>query len=218
LPLNEDTLRHVVSRVRVVQDYLERPLVLENPSSYVRFRHSTMAEWEFLAALTAETGCGLLLDVNNVYVSAHNHRFDPVEYINHIPADRVVQIHLAGPTACGRYLVDTHDHPVPTEVWRLYALAQARTGGVSTLLEWDASIPDYPELLRELAKASQAVRGVFPAEPVSNAKPGQALSTPVDFHLGAVDVPPFALPVADLVPGGPLLADALAASPDGSSR
>jgi len=153
LPLNEESLRHVAARVHRVQDYLARPLVIENPSTYLEFAHSDIPEWEFLSRLSAETGCGLLLDVNNVYVSAHNHGFDAETYIRSLPADRIVQIHLAGPSVSGELLIDTHDAPVPDPVWRLYALAQQLTGGVSTLLEWDAQIPSYPALLAELEKA-----------------------------------------------------------------
>jgi uncharacterized protein (UPF0276 family) len=181
MPLNETSLRHVAARVRQVQDYLGRPLVLENPSTYVEFVHSSMPEWEFLGRLSEDTGCGLLLDLNNVYVSAHNHGFDAATYIRSLPASRIVQIHLAGPTDCGDYLIDTHDAPVPTEVWRLYALAQQLTGGVSTLLEWDANIPPYPELLAELGKARAALRGQLPQVGI-HASAG-ALPTPIDFHL-----------------------------------
>src|SRR5688500_11102715 len=167
MPLNEESLRHVAARVRQAQDFLERPLVLENPSSYLEFKDSTITEWEFLSELARETGCGLLLDVNNVYVSAYNHGFDAEHYIKSLPHESVVQIHLAGPTDCGRYLVDTHDRPVPAPVWELYMLAQELTGGVSTLLEWDADIPDFPELVAELDKAEAALRGVIPGSPVS---------------------------------------------------
>ncbi|UTH76391.1 DUF692 domain-containing protein [Chromobacterium sp. IIBBL 290-4] len=153
LPLTEESYRHVKDRVLQAQDALGRPLVLENPSSYLQFAHSTMPEWAFLSRLAEESGCGLLLDVNNVYVSGYNHGFDPEHYIRQLPADHIVQIHLAGPSDCGDCLIDTHDHPVPERVWELYLLAQRRCGGVSTLLEWDADIPPYPELLAELDKA-----------------------------------------------------------------
>ena len=184
LPLNEQSFRHVADRIKIVQDYLERPLVLENPSTYLQFSQSTLTEWEFLGALTEETGCGLLLDVNNVYVSAHNHLFDAEHYIRSLPSDRIVQIHLAGPTDCGDYLIDTHVHPVPTEVWRLYAIAQELTGGVATLLEWDANIPAYPDLLAELAKAKDVLTGTIPKISVSTAEGVLTLSNPLDFQLG----------------------------------
>lgn len=183
LPLTEESLRHVISRVREVQDVLEQPLVLENPSSYIQFRSSTMPEWEFLGRMAEGANCGLLLDVNNVYVSAHNHRFDAEHYIRSLPHDRVVQLHVAGPTDCGEYLVDTHDAPVPARVWELYVLAQRLTGGVSTLLEWDAQIPSYAGLLDELAKARLALAGVMPTALAPRvAAAADALSTPVDFQ------------------------------------
>src|SRR5271166_4605664 len=120
IPLNEATLAHVADRVRTVQEVLERPLVLENPSTYVGFADSTMTEWEFLTRLSEQTNCGLLLDVNNVYVSSVNHDFDPTEYIRNIPHHRVVQFHLAGHTNCGTHLIDTHDGEVIDPVWGLY--------------------------------------------------------------------------------------------------
>jgi len=184
MPLDESSLRHVASRVSQVQDFLGRPLILENPSSYVEFAQSSMREWEFLGRLAQQTGCGLLLDVNNVHVSAHNHGFDAVHYIEQLPHAHIVQIHLAGPTDCGEVLIDTHDAPVPEAVWRLYALAQQLTGGVSALLEWDASIPPYPQLLAELAKARAAEQGVFADAPVLPGT-GPALSTPLGFYLEA---------------------------------
>ena len=154
MPYTEQALRHTVERVRAVSDVLERPLVLENPSSYVEFAASSMPEWEFLARLAEKADCGLLLDVNNVYVSAFNHRFDPRVYIDAIPADRVVQYHLAGHTHKGTHIVDTHsDHAVP-EVWELYGRACRRTGKVSTLYEWDEDIPDFETVHAEARKAA----------------------------------------------------------------
>ncbi|HEV7661717.1 MAG TPA: DUF692 domain-containing protein [Allosphingosinicella sp.] len=153
MPLTEASLAHVVARVREVQDRLGRPLILENPSTYLQFTGAQMPEWEYLSRLAEEADCGLLLDVNNVHVSAFNHGFDAVHYIEALPAERIVQVHLAGPRDCGTHLLDTHDSPVLEPVWALYALAMRRTGGVSTLLEWDAEIPPYGELLAELAKA-----------------------------------------------------------------
>jgi uncharacterized protein (UPF0276 family) len=153
LPLDEEALRHVAARVRTVQDFLERPLVLENPSSYVTFRRSTMPEWEFLSRLCDETGCLLLLDVNNVYVSSVNHDFDAHEYIRRVPHDRVVQFHLAGHTNCETHCIDTHDGPVIDPVWELYAEATRLTGGAATLLEWDAKIPPFPVVHAEVQKA-----------------------------------------------------------------
>ena len=155
IPLNEETLRHVVERIRVVQDFLQRPLVLENPSTYVTFAQSTMSEWEFLTRMAEEADCGLLLDVNNVYVSSVNHDFDPREYIENVPHGRIVQCHLAGHTDCRTHLIDTHDDHVIDPVWELYRLAHQLTGGISTLLEWDARIPEFPVVHAEVLKARQ---------------------------------------------------------------
>ena len=167
VPCNEETLAHIVSRVRTVQDFLERPLVLENPSSYVGFASSTMPEWEFVAHLAEEADCGLLLDVNNVFVSAVNHDFDPAEYIRCVPHDRVVQFHLAGHTDCGTHRIDTHDGPVIDQVWDLYRLAHQLTGGAATLLEWDANIPTFPEVHAEVLKAKRHLAGEKVAAPIS---------------------------------------------------
>lgn len=154
LPYDEATLRHVAARVRQVQDALERPLVLENPSSYVSFASSTISEWDFLARLAEDADCGLLLDVNNVYVSSRNHGFDAAAYVDAIPADRVVQYHLAGHTDKGTHLLDTHSGPAIDAVWSLFARASARTGPVSTLFEWDEAIPPLEEVRAEAAKAA----------------------------------------------------------------
>ncbi|MEX0679625.1 MAG: DUF692 domain-containing protein [Pirellulales bacterium] len=161
IPLNEETLEHVARRVRTVQDFLERPLVLENPSTYVTFAQSSMSEWEFLAQLADETGCGLLLDVNNVYVSSVNHDFDPREYIENVPHDRVVQFHLAGHTHCRTHVIDTHDDHVIDLVWELYRLAHRLSGGASTLLEWDARIPEFPVVHAEVLKARRYMDDQF---------------------------------------------------------
>ena len=162
MPLTEASLAHVTARVREVQDRLGRPLILENPSTYLRFAGVQMPEWEYLGRLAEDADCGLLLDVNNVHVSAHNHGFDASAYIAALPAARIVQLHIAGPRDCGTHLLDTHDSPVLEPVWALYAEAQRLTGGVSTLLEWDANIPPYEELLAELGKA-RAHREAEPA-------------------------------------------------------
>jgi uncharacterized protein (UPF0276 family) len=153
MPYTEEALRHVVGRLRQVSDFMERPFVLENPSSYVEFADSTMPEWEFLARMAEEADCGLLLDANNVYVSSYNHGYDPNVYIDAIPADRVVQYHLAGHTNKGTHIIDTHsDHAVP-EVWELYARSCRRTGDVSTLYEWDEDVPALEVVLAEANKA-----------------------------------------------------------------
>jgi uncharacterized protein (UPF0276 family) len=153
MPYTEEALRHTTARVRQVSDFLERPLVLENPSSYVEFASSTMPEWEFLARLAEDADCGLLLDVNNVYVSSFNHGFDPNVYVDAIPADRVVQYHVAGHTHKGTHIIDTHsDHALP-EVWELYRRAWARTGPTATLYEWDEDIPALEVVIAEARKA-----------------------------------------------------------------
>jgi uncharacterized protein (UPF0276 family) len=186
MPLTEESLRHVIRRIHEVQDFLDRPLVLENPSTYLEFKQSSITEWDFLSELVKATGCGLLLDVNNVYVSSYNHGYDPEHYIRSLPLESVVQIHLAGPTDCGQYLVDTHDQPVPTRVWQLYKLAQDLTGGVSTLLEWDANIPSFPDLVSELRKAEAALSGAIPEAPIHTAVEAHAVSNPIDFQLAVV--------------------------------
>lgn len=154
LPYDEATLRHVVARVRQVQDFLERPLAIENPSSYLAFASSSMSEWEFLARLADEADCALLLDVNNVYVSAFNHGFEAERYVDAIPADRIVQYHLAGHTHQGTHILDTHSGPALEAVWALYARAAARSGPVSTLFEWDEAVPSFDEVAAEAAKAA----------------------------------------------------------------
>ncbi len=153
IPYDEPTLRHVVGRIREASDLLGRPLVLENPSSYMEYASSSMPEWEFLSRMAEEADCGLLLDVNNVFVSAFNHEFDPETYLDAIPAGRVVQVHLAGHTRKGDYILDTHADHVATEVWRLYARLLERTGPVSTLLEWDDEIPPLAVVRAEAMKA-----------------------------------------------------------------
>ena len=153
MPYNEDALRHTAARVRRVSEILERPLVLENPSSYVEFASSTMTEWDFLSRLAAEADCGLLLDVNNVFVSSFNHGFDPRVYIDNVPADRVVQYHVAGHTNKGTHILDTHSDHAVAEVWELFRRSCRRTGNVSTLYEWDEDIPDFDVLHAEALKA-----------------------------------------------------------------
>jgi uncharacterized protein len=153
LPYTEEALAHVVGRVRAVQDFLGRRILLENVSSYVGFRDSHLTEWEFFSELAVRADCLILLDVNNIYVSAVNHEFKALEYLNAIPVDRVQQIHLAGHESRGEYLVDTHDTEVPDPVWELYAAAVRRFGAVSTMIERDDQIPPLAELVAELAHA-----------------------------------------------------------------
>jgi len=162
LPYDEATLDHVVERIGQVQDALGRRLVLENVSSYVTYRRSMMPEWHFLAEVARRADCLILLDVNNIYVSAFNHDFDPLAYLDAIPVERVQQIHLAGHEDNGSHIIDTHDHPVIDPVWRLYGEAIRRCGPVSTMIERDDKIPPLGELLVELDQA-RAIAGARPA-------------------------------------------------------
>ena len=153
LPYTEEAIAHVAGRVIQAQDCLGRRILLENVSSYVTYTDSRLSEWEFLSAVAERADCHILLDVNNVYVSAHNHGFDPLAYLDGVPPGRVRQIHLAGHSHNGSLIVDTHDHPVPDPVWALYAEAVARLGPVSTMIERDDDIPPLEVLLAELAQA-----------------------------------------------------------------
>lgn len=164
LPYNEEVLDHLIPRVQQVQDFLEAPLVLENPSTYLEFKGSTMTEGELLRHLVEATGCGLLLDVNNVYVCARNHGFDPVEYLEKTPWDHVVQFHLAGHTDHGTHLLDTHSGPACDDVWELYRRAHELSGGRSTLFEWDADIPEFDVVKVEADKAKAIRDGVAVSE------------------------------------------------------
>jgi uncharacterized protein (UPF0276 family) len=154
LPCTEEAIRHVVGRVGRVQDALGRQILLENVSSYAAFRESEMPEWQFLAEVARRADCGILLDVNNVFVSARNHGFDPLDYLDGIPADRVGQLHLAGHSDRGAYLLDTHDAEVPDPVWDLARETLRRTGPVSTLVERDDRIPPLDRLAAESARAA----------------------------------------------------------------
>jgi uncharacterized protein len=153
IPYTNEALDHVVSRVQLVQDYLGRAIVLENVSTYLQFNNSEMTEWEFLSELSRRSGCWLLFDVNNVYVSAFNHGYDPHRFLQGIPTDRVVQFHMAGHSHMGTHIIDTHDHAVCDEVWELYAAAIRRFGAVSTMIERDDNIPALDELVAEVNQA-----------------------------------------------------------------
>lgn len=153
LPYTEEALAHVVDRIRRVQDRLGRRMLIENVSSYLTFRHAPLPEWEFLSTVAERADCGILLDVNNVYVSAVNHGFAAEVYLDAIPAARVGQIHLAGHSDLGTHLLDTHDHPICPPVWHLYRRTIERIGPVSTLVEWDADIPPLADLLAEAERA-----------------------------------------------------------------
>jgi uncharacterized protein (UPF0276 family) len=153
MPYTEEALRHTAARVARVQDYLGVPLFLENPSTYVEFAASTLREWEFLSELCRRTGCGLMLDVNNIYVSSRNHGFAPREYLDGIPWDRVVQFHVSGHADEGTHCVDTHVGPVPDPVWEILRQAHQRCRGASVLLEWDSEIPEFPVVHRDALRA-----------------------------------------------------------------
>lgn len=162
LPYTEETLAVVCRNIQQAQEAIGRPMLLENPSSYVSFAASSMTEWEFLAEMTRRTGCGLLLDINNIYVSSHNHGWDADAYLAGIPAERVRQIHLAGHTQGDDLLIDTHDQPVNTDVWTLYAKAMAKLGPVATMIERDDAIPPLAQLLDELDTARALGRSAQP--------------------------------------------------------
>lgn len=150
IPYTREALDHIVDRIRRVQDYLKRPLVVENASTYVSFVASEMSEPEFISEMAQRADCLLLLDVNNVFVSSFNHGYDPVAVIDGVPVDRVVQFHMAGHTDKGTHRVDTHDQPVCDEVWKLYEHARRRFGDVSAMIERDDNFPPFSELLDEL--------------------------------------------------------------------
>ncbi len=155
LPYTKEVIDYVVERARIVQDFLEIPFALENLSSYVAYAQDEMTEWEFYTAIVEKANIYMMLDVNNIYVSSRNHGFDPLDYINYVPMERVIQIHLAGHLDKGDYVIDTHDHPVRDEVWKLYAEVWPRTGGVSTLLEWDDNFVSFEETWKEALRAKE---------------------------------------------------------------
>jgi uncharacterized protein (UPF0276 family) len=159
MPYTEEALAHVTSRVKEVQDFFGAPIALENPSTYAELSGAEMPEWEFLARLAERADCAILLDVNNVYVSAHNHGFDPALYLDAMPFDRVIQIHVAGHTDHGTHIIDSHIGPVVDPVWELLALAQRRAAGVPVLLEWDADIPAFEVVHREALRARELIGG-----------------------------------------------------------
>jgi uncharacterized protein (UPF0276 family) len=158
VPYNKASLEHIAARVQQVQEALGRTLVLENPSSYLEFAGGEMSEYEFLAQLAEKADCALLLDVNNVYVSAFNHGYDAKTYIDALPAERIVQIHLAGHQHMGTHIIDTHDNHVTEAVWELYRHTIASKGAISTMVEWDEQVPELAVLLAELDKARHAAQ------------------------------------------------------------
>lgn len=161
LPYTEEALQHVVSRVSAVQEFLGRRILLENVSSYVSYADSALTEWEFIGEVARRADCLILLDVNNIYVSAYNHGFDAHTYLEAIPAERVQQIHLAGHSNLGDFIIDTHDAPIIDPVWELYASAIRRLGPVSTMIERDDNIPPLSELLAELERARGTARAAL---------------------------------------------------------
>jgi uncharacterized protein len=163
LPYTDEIVRHVAGRIRQVQEMLERTLLIENVSSYLEFTSSRLSEWEFLGAVAEEADCAILLDINNIFVNAFNHGFDPVRYIDSIPARRVIQLHLAGHQDHGAYLLDTHDQPIRSEVWTLYEHAITRFGRLPTLIEWDDNIPQF-EILAATAQEARARCAVLPGK------------------------------------------------------
>lgn len=158
LPFTEEAVRHIAGRVHRVQEILGRCILLENVSSYVTYKHSAMPEWQFLAAVARRSGCGILLDLNNIYVNAVNHGFNPLEYLRGIPGELVRQFHLAGHTDQGKFLFDTHSRPVIEPVWDLYREALRLYGPVTTLIEWDEDIPPFEYLAAEATQA-RAIMG-----------------------------------------------------------
>ena len=158
IPYTWEAVKVTAKRIRQVQDYLEVPVVVENVSSYAEYHESEMTEWEFLNEVVEAADCGILLDVNNIYVSSQNHAFDPLIYVNSVPSWRVAQIHIAGHSKYRKYILDTHDHPVIDPVWALYARAIERSGPTATLLEWDDNIPSFEEVHAEALKANRYLR------------------------------------------------------------
>lgn len=157
LPFTNEALNHLIERISRVQDFLGQRILLENVSSYISFRHSEMTEWDFLKEISTRADCGILLDINNVYVSSVNHNFNPIDYLNCLPQERVGQIHLAGHSRQGDVLIDTHDAPVCDEVWDLFQRAVKRFGAISTMVEWDADIPEFSRLQAEVDKAKKII-------------------------------------------------------------
>jgi len=160
MPYTFEAVKNTAERIKQVQDFVEVPVIVENVSSYAEFHVSEMTEWQFLSEVAEKADCGILLDVNNIYVSSQNHSFKAMDYVENVPHERVAQIHLAGHSKFERYLLDTHDHAVLDPVWKLYARAIQLCGPTATLLEWDAKIPSFEEVHREALKASKYLNAV----------------------------------------------------------
>lgn len=180
LPFTEEAIQHVVKRVGQVQEFLGRAILLENVSSYVTYKHSVIPEWQFLAEVSKRSGCGILLDLNNIYVNSFNHQFDPLDFLQGIPAEKVGQFHLAGHTDYKDFLFDTHGSPVIGPVWKLYEEALRKTGPVSTLIEWDAEIPPFEQVCEEAGRARKIYEKVVSE---ASCKPPEEMrsSSPVIF-------------------------------------
>ena len=177
LPYTEEALAHVAARVADTQDFLGRQILIENLSSYLQYRHSTIPEWDFLAAVAERADCGILLDVNNIYVSARNHKFDPAEYLRAIPATRVHELHLAGHMVRryddGEILIDTHNARVSDAVWTLYRDTLARVGAKPTLIEWDSELPALSALVEEARTANRLIEQTHPLSLVPSPARGE---------------------------------------------
>lgn len=153
LPYNDTVLKTVCNNIQMAQDFLQRPLLIENPSSYIQFKDNTLTEWEFLKQIHLKTGARFLLDINNVYVTCVNFSWDPIKYLNNLPTDAIGQIHLAGFTDKGKFLFDTHSAPVDPGVWDLYQKQALRLSGIPLMIEWDDELPEFSVLEDELFKA-----------------------------------------------------------------
>jgi uncharacterized protein (UPF0276 family) len=161
LPYTEETIQHVVERIQQVQDFLGRQILIENVSSYITYKKSTLTEWDFLREISQRADCFILLDVNNIYVSSVNHEFNPLDYLNAIPSERIYQIHLAGHSNLGDYIIDTHDHAIVDDVWKLYEATIKRHGKISTMVERDDHMPSFDVLLSELNHARRIAETFF---------------------------------------------------------
>lgn len=159
MPYTQESARAVAENLRIAQDFLEIPLAVENVSSYAAFKEDEMTEWQYLMEVVEQAGVGMLLDVNNIYVSSVNHGFDPMDYVDFIAPERVMQMHIAGHSKYERFIIDTHDHPVIDPVWKLYERAIERCGLTPTLLEWDDRIPSFEEVHSEALKATRYWNG-----------------------------------------------------------
>lgn len=163
LPYRRDVAKYVIERARIIQDYLELPFALENVSSYAAYKSDEMPEWEFYASVVEEADIFMMLDVNNIYVSSRNHGFSPKQYYSQLPLHRVIQIHLAGHSDYGAYCLDSHDHPVCDEVWKIYAEVYPHTRGASTLLEWDEHFISFEDTWKEALKAKAFQKEILEA-------------------------------------------------------